>query len=132
LTDRKRRNGVIIEVAVEGAMTESLPQVLREMTAVIGKKLTAYIGASNHTQEIDRWVEGISKPDAATEKRLRFAHRIVMMLLEKDSPEVVQAWLIGINPELGDRTAIRMLREDPLDVAGPSLVGAARAFATGG
>jgi len=42
----------------------------------------------------------------------------------------VQAWLTGINPELGDRAPIRLIRGD-LEAVGPEIIGAARAFAAG-
>jgi hypothetical protein len=66
------------------------------------------------------------------ENRLRFTYQIVMTLTIKDSPAVAQAWLMGVNPELGDRVPIRLLREGNLDqIAGP-IMGAARAFAAVG
>jgi hypothetical protein len=53
----------------------------------------------------------------------------VLTFTIKDSPAVAQAWLVGVNPKLGDRVPIRLLRESTLDqVAGP-IVGAARVFA---
>lgn len=55
-----------------------------------------------------------------------------MTLSVKDSPAVVQAWLLGLNPELGDRVPIRLLREGKLDQVGSPIVGAARAFVAGG
>jgi hypothetical protein len=55
-----------------------------------------------------------------------------MTITIRDSPAVAQAWLMGINPELGDRVPIRLLREGKLDqVTGP-IVGAAKAFAADG
>ena len=45
---------------------------------------------------------------------------------------VAQAWLMGVNPELGDRVPIRLLRESNLDQVAGTIVGAAIAFAAGG
>jgi hypothetical protein len=55
-----------------------------------------------------------------------------MTLTIKDSPAVAQAWLVGVNPELGDRVPIRLLKESNLDQVAGTIVGAARAFAAGG
>jgi hypothetical protein len=55
-----------------------------------------------------------------------------MTLTIKDSPAVAQAWLVGVNPELGDRVPIRLLKESNLDQVAGTIVVAARAFAAGG
>ena len=44
----------------------------------------------------------------------------------------MQAWFVGLNPELGDRAPLRLLREDDLEKAGPELLNAMRAFLAGG
>jgi hypothetical protein len=41
---------------------------------------------------------------------------------------VVQAWLTGVNPELGDRVPLRLMRENEIDAVAPAILGAARAF----
>lgn len=46
------------------------------------------------------------------EQRLRFAFQLVRMLAEKEDPTVIQSWLTGLNPELGDRVPLRLLREN--------------------
>ena len=46
--------------------------------------------------------------------------------------EVVQGWLTGVNPELGDRIPLRLLREADLNILGPEIMAAARAFIAGG
>ena len=45
---------------------------------------------------------------------------------------VIQAWLMGVNPELGDRVPLRLLREGDLAVVAPEVLAAARAFIAGG
>lgn len=113
------------------SMVLPFPELVNEIVGVIGKKLTAYVTRTKDTRTVDRWIAGV-QPYGDAEQRLRFAYQVVMTLREHDKPEVVQAWLMGVNPELGDRTAVRMLREEPLDIAGPLVLGAARAFAAGG
>ena len=51
---------------------------------------------------------------------------------EHDSPAVVQAWLTGVNPELGDRVPLRLMRENQIDAVAPAILSAARAFLAGG
>jgi hypothetical protein len=52
-------------------------------------------------------------------------------LSEHDSPEVVQAWLTGVNLELGDRVPLRPMRENEIDAAAPAILSAARASLAG-
>jgi hypothetical protein len=53
-------------------------------------------------------------------------------LNEHDSGRVVQAWFMGLNPELHDRTPVRLLWEGDLEKVGPELLNAMRAFLAGG
>lgn len=100
------------------------------MTAIIGRKLTAYI-AGVDVRTVDRWTKG-SNPYGDGEARLRFTYQVIVPLADHDKPAVVQSWLTGLNPQLRDRTPVRLLREQDLEVVGPELLGAVRAFIAGG
>jgi hypothetical protein len=67
-----------------------------------------------------------------SEARLRFAFQLARTLSEHDSPAVVQAWLTGVNPELGDRVPLQLLRENDIDAVAPAILSAARTFLAGG
>ena len=54
------------------------------------------------------------------------------MIGERDSHEIAQAWFMGLNPQLNDRSPARLLREGALDEVGPEIIAAARAFVVGG
>jgi hypothetical protein len=100
------------------------------MVDVIGRKLTAYIGGVKDVRAVDRWISG-SEIYGDAEQRLRFAFQVVWTLREHDSPKVVQAWLTGVNPELGDRVPLRLLRENDIHAVAPAVLSAARAFLAG-
>jgi hypothetical protein len=104
--------------------------LVSRVTAIIGRKLTAYI-AGVDVRTVDRWEKG-SNPYGDAEARLRFTYQVIVPLADHDNAAVVQAWLTGLNPELKDRTPIRLLREQDLEVVGPELLGAVRAFIAGG
>jgi hypothetical protein len=108
-----------------------LPEIVQALVSVVGKKMTAFVAGVKDTRAIDRWIDGAQSYNEA-EQRLRLAYHVVMILSSHDSPRVVQAWLMGFNPELGDRVPIRMLREKNLDQVAPLVLGAARTFAAGG
>ncbi len=108
-----------------------MPELVAQLAGIIGRKLTAYVAGVKDTRAIDRWIEGKQLYGDA-EQRLRFAYQVASTLREHDSPAVVQAWLMGVNPELGDRVPLRLLREGDLDRVAASILGAARAFLAGG
>ncbi len=105
-------------------------RLVKELTSVIGRKLTAYIASVKDARAVDRWIAG-AEPYKGVEERLRLAYRIAKTISDHESPRVVQAWLTGLNPELGDRVPIRLLREGDIEVVGPEVLAAVRAFLAG-
>jgi hypothetical protein len=105
--------------------------LVSQLVTIIGRKLTAYIANVKDPRAVDRWIKG-NEAYGDVESRLRFAFQVVRTLNQLDSPRVVQAWLTGVNPELGDRVPVRLLREGDLNIIGPEVLGAVRAFIAGG
>jgi hypothetical protein len=105
-------------------------KVVEKLVEIAGRKLTAYIGGVKDARAVDRWVAG-GEIYGDAEPRLRFAFQVVRTLSEHDSPAVVQAWLCGVNPELGDRVPLRLLRESEIDAVAPAILSAAREFLAG-
>lgn len=60
-----------------------------------------------------------------------FAFRVVKTL-ERRHASVVQTWLTALNPELNERVQIRLMRDGDLEIVGPEIFGAVRAFMAGG
>src|ERR1700674_3167273 len=107
------------------AMQASFGEVVAELTEILGKKLTAYIGGVKDTRVVERWIHGnVEQPYKDADRRIRLAYQIAKTLSEHDSVKVVQAWFIGLNPELQDRTPIRLLKEEDIDKVGPELLNA--------
>jgi hypothetical protein len=44
---------------------------------------------------------------------------LVRMLAKREDPTVIQSWLTGLNPELGDRVPLRLMRENDLEKVAP-------------
>jgi hypothetical protein len=105
-------------------------KVVDKLVEIVGRKLTAYIGGVKDARAVDRWIAG-GEIYGNAEIRLRFAFQVIRALSEHDSPAVVQAWLTGVNPELGDRVPLRIMRENEVDAVAPSILSAARAFLAG-
>ena len=106
-------------------------KVVEKLVEIVGRKLTAYIGDVKDARAVDRWTAGGAIYGDA-ESRLRFAFQVARALSEHDSPTVVQAWLMGVNPELGDRVPLRLMRENEIDGVAPAILSAARAYLAGG
>lgn len=117
--------------AYRESLSAPFPELVSRLVTIIGRKLTAYIANVKDVRAVDRWMNG-NEAYGDVESRLRFAFQVVRTLTEHDSPQVVQAWLMGVNPELGDRVPVRLLREGDLNIIGPEVLGAARAFIAGG
>jgi hypothetical protein len=113
------------------SLTLPFPKLVSDLADSIGRKLTAYIAKVKDVRAVDRWTQG-GEPYGDVEQRLRFTFQVVRTLRDHDSPRVVQAWLTGVNPELGDRVPIRLLREGDLNTVAAEVLGAARAFVAGG
>lgn len=105
--------------------------VVERLVEIIGRKLTVYVCGVKDARAVDRWIAG-GEIYSDSETRLRFAFQLARTLSEHDSPAVVKAWLTGVNPELGDRVPLRLLRENDIDAVAPAILSAARAFLAGG
>jgi hypothetical protein len=102
-------------------------KVVEKLVDIIGRKLTAYIGGVKDARAVDRWIAGGAVYGDA-ETRLRFAFQVARTLSEHDSPAVVQAWLTGVNPELGDRVPLRLMRDNEIDSVAPAILSAVRTY----
>jgi hypothetical protein len=113
------------------AISAAFPVVVAKLVAILGKKLTAYIGGARDTRTVERWMNDI-EPYRNPDDRIRLAFQVAQMLVEKDDPRVVQAWFTGLNPDLNDRAPIRFFRDEDFETAGPRVIAAARSFLVGG
>jgi len=113
------------------AVSLPFPELVSRLAALIGRKLTAYVASVKDVRTVDGWIKGNS-PYGDAESRLRLTFQVVRTLTDHDSQRIVQAWLTGVNPELGDRVPLRLIREGDLNVVGPEVMGAVRAFIAGG
>jgi hypothetical protein len=116
--------------AYRHAIRLALPKVVEELVGLLGPKLVAYIAGVGETRAVNEWANGERAPRAPLSNRLRMALRLALMIssIEGRNTPLLQAWFLGLNPELDDRSPARMLREGDLDEIGPVVVGAARTF----
>lgn len=83
------------------------------LRAVLTPRLAAYVTGVDATRTVARWACGETarlRADHAT--RLRTAYEIVRLLERAhESPTTIQAWFLGMNPILDDRSPARALHE---------------------
>ena len=101
--------------------------ICARLADLIGHKLTAYVGGSRDVCVVERWAAGERITEEAAE-RLRLTFAVVRMLSEREDLMVIRSWLIGTNPELGDRAPLKLLREADLKIVGSEVLGAAKHF----
>jgi len=80
---------------------------------VLTARLVAYVTGVDATRTVARWARGETahlRADHAM--RLRTAYEIVRLLEgAHEAPETIQAWFLGMNPILDDRSPARALHE---------------------
>ena len=119
--------------AYEQAARLPFAAVVKELSALLGPKLVAYLAGVRETRAVREWEKAGARGRAIRfPERLRLALQVAMLVARHDSPGVVQAWFQGLNPQLDDRSPARLLREGDLHEVGPEVLSAARAFTTGG
>ncbi len=115
-----------IEQAHQAAMHVSLEELATTLQEVLSRRVTAYLARVRDGKTIARWASGevASIRDDETERRLRTAYTIVMLLQETAKPPAMRAWFINHNPRLNDTLPMDAIREGQLQDA----VYAAQAF----
>ena len=119
--------------AFDYATRTSFKAVAKELIDILGAKLVAYIAGVREARAVQQYAhENRSPRRPAIEPRLRLALRVARFISQHDSKEITQAWFMGLNPQLDDRSPARLLREGEIHEVGPEIVAAARAFVVGG
>lgn len=100
-----------------------VPTIVSSLQDILGQRLVAVIAGVSDAKAVGKWARGQRSPHPEAEERLRNAYQVAQLLLERESPETVRAWFVGMNPDLDDHAPALVLREDPVHV-----LQAARAF----
>jgi hypothetical protein len=118
--------------AYEHAARVDFPVLVKELGELLGPQLVAYIAGVRETRAVRQWSTGQREARAPVRERLRLALQVAWLIARHDNASVARAWFQGLNPQLDDRSAARLLREGTLDEVGPQILSAARAFVSGG
>lgn len=119
--------------AYEEANRMSPSELVSALRPLLGDRLIAYLGRVKEARAVRGWADGTRQiAGAETVERLRIAYRIARMICDRDSPQVVQAWMQGLNPLLDDRAPALLLRDGDIGESGPDVLAAARQFVSVG
>lgn len=108
-----------IEQAHQAAMHASLQEMASILQATLSRRVTAYLARVRDGKTIARWASGevASIRDDETERRLRTAYTIVMLLQGSARPQTMRAWFINHNPRLDDALPMDVIRDGRLQDA---------------
>jgi hypothetical protein len=114
--------------AHERAVTFEIKDVARSLQEALGQRLVAYLADVSDPKRVGRWAQGAQAPRDEADRRLRAAFQIFHLLLAEESPHVIRAWFVGMNPQLDDDAPAEAIREGRLK----ETLAAAKAFIAGG
>jgi hypothetical protein len=104
-------------------------EIVFGLREILGARLVAYIGHLSSTRSVGEWASGTQSPSEDTLDRLHAAYSVAVLLREREGAATVSSWFQGMNPRLGDQAPARVLRDQPIGMALPEVMAAARSFA---
>jgi hypothetical protein len=110
------------------AITSPIDEIANELQELLSVRLAAYIAGVKSGKTIKRWASGDEGIRQESEQRLRTAYEIVRLLSPLDSPRIIKAWFIGMNPQLDDIAPAEAIREGRFREA----INAAKSFVVSG
>ena len=67
------------------ALSLAWPEIVKRLTEILGRKLTAYIAGIEDTAVLYQWING-TEPYGEVEERLRFTYQVARTLSQRDRP----------------------------------------------
>lgn len=107
-TNTKARS---LEAAHRKSVDYSVADVAKILNEHLGQKLTGFIAGVEDHKAASAWALGKRAPQPAAEQRLRAALQVFLLLQSEENGHTARAWLIGMNPQLGDDSPAEVLRE---------------------
>ena len=110
-------------------MVTPVDEVASFLQDLLGRRLVAYMAGVEEAETVSRWASGeVESVRQESEGRLRTAYEVAQLLVQFDSPRIVKAWFIGLDPQPDDVSPAEAIREGKLEEA----KAAARVFVAGG
>jgi len=100
------------ERAHREARRTTIERIAERLQDMLGQQITAFAVGIRDPKAIGRYARGAQEPRSETEQRLRDLYEITQVLLTRETPETVRAWLVGSHPLLEDQAPIALLHAD--------------------
>lgn len=115
--------------AHQSAVTAPMVSVVKELSSLLTRDLTAYLAKVSDAGTVSRWATGtVTNVRPKYEQKLRLTFEIVQLFKAEDySDQTIRAWFLGLNPHLEDDPPVEAIREGRLK----ETLAAARAFIAG-
>lgn len=103
--------------AHRSAMRPSIQEVASELNSLFGRELLAVMTGIQSARTVTQWIRGESEPHPGTAKALRDVDYVAAFLLQSgQARETVQAWFVGMNPQLKGQSPAELIGRDSLKV----------------
>jgi hypothetical protein len=116
--------------AHEQAMRSPVADVAAYVQGLLGQQWTAYLAGVADAKAVGKWARGTRRPQPTSERRLRDAYQIALLIAMVDDEETARAWFSGMNPVLDHRAPVWVIAN--LEDGGDRAMEAALAFVAHG
>ncbi len=116
----------ILREAHDRTVRASTAQMAAFLQDLVGQQLTALMTGVADPKAVGKWARGERTPRGDVARRLRDAYHVATLLTLGESDQTARAWLMGMNPLLGDRSPAAVFAGEP--DGGLRAMRAARAF----
>jgi len=116
--------------AHEQAVGTPIADVASYVQELLGQKWTAYLAGISDAKAVGKWARGTRKPQPDSERKLRDAYQIAVLIAQVDDEPTARAWFSGMNPVLGHRAPAWVIAN--FDDGGDRAMEAALAFVSQG
>lgn len=116
----------ILRQAHERASRASVSERAAYLQGLLGQQLTAIATGVADPRVVGQWARGERQPLGDEDRRLRETYEVATLLVDAESTQTAQAWFMGKNPHLDDRSPAVVFVADA--EGGQRVLQAARAF----
>jgi hypothetical protein len=89
--------------AHDEAVRTPIADIARYIQSLLGQKWTAYLAGISDPKAVGKWARGVRKPQPESERKLRDAYQIALLISMVDDEETARVWFQGMNPTLDHR-----------------------------
>lgn len=100
------------ERAHREAMRADIPSIAGRLQDMLGQRITAYAIGIKDPRAVGQYARDLQQPREETKQRLRNLYEITQVLVSRETPETVRAWMVGAHPLLENRAPVELLHAD--------------------